>query len=85
MRPLEEEELVHMLAAHSLDDQGSPTIGRDDAVAITRWHLEVEEVEATDSDDGIWQMWQSETAAAAAEDINAGVLERVLERIKQGE
>lgn len=83
MSPLTEEEIVRMLATHPFDDKGSPTISRDDAVAITRWHLEIEEVEAYNTDDEIWQMWQSGSAASSAEDINAGVLEHVLDQIKE--
>jgi len=85
MRTLGVEEQVRMLAAHPFDDQGRPTIGRDEAVAITRWHLEIEEIEVADTDEEIWQLWKAEAAAASSEDINAGVLERVLERIKTGE
>ncbi len=83
MRPLAEEDIVRMLAARSRDPQGSPTINREEALAITRWHLEIEEIEVNDTDEEIWQTWQSTTAAASADDINGGVLERVLDRIKQ--
>jgi hypothetical protein len=83
MRPLEEEDIVRMLAARSRDAQGSPTIDREEAVAIIRWHLEIEEIEVNATDEEIWQMWQSTAAEASADDINGGVLERVLDRIKQ--
>jgi len=85
MRPieLEHEERVRQLAAPIFDDQGSPTISPDSALALTRWHLDIEEIEVNNTDDEILQMWESETSAASADDINAGALERVLNRIKQ--
>jgi hypothetical protein len=83
MKPLAEEDIVRMLAARPRDAQGSPTINREDALAIIRWHLEIEEIEVNNTDEEIWQMWQSTTAAASADDINGGVLERVLDGIKQ--
>jgi len=85
MRTLSVEEQVRMLAVHPVDDQGRPTIAPDDAVAITRWHLEIEEIEVADTDVEIWQLWKAEAAAASSDDINASVLERALERIKTGE
>jgi hypothetical protein len=83
MRSLSEEDIVRILAARSRDAQGSPTVDREEVVAITRWHLEIEEIEVNDTDEEIWQTWQSTTAEASADDINGGVLERVLDRIKQ--
>jgi hypothetical protein len=83
MRSLSEEDIVRILAARSRDAQGSPTVDRKEAVAIARWHLEIEEIEVNDTDEEIWQTWQSTTAEASADDINGGVLERVLDRIKQ--
>ncbi len=83
MKPLAEDDIVRTLAVPARDAQGSPTIDREDAVAITRWHLEIEEIEVNDTDEEIWQIWQSTTAAASIDDINGGVLERVLDQLKQ--
>jgi hypothetical protein len=76
---------VRLLAEHPLDATGRRVLDRASAVAIIREHLELEEVEAFDTDDDIWRLWQEETEAASPDDINAGVLERVLERIRTGD
>jgi hypothetical protein len=44
MEPLAEDDIVRRLAVPARDAPGSPTIDREDAVAITRWHLEIEEI-----------------------------------------
>jgi hypothetical protein len=83
MKALAEEDIVRRLAVPARDAQGSPTIDREDAAAITRWHLEIEEIEVNNTDEEIWQIWQSTAAAASTDDINGGMLERVLEKLKQ--
>ncbi len=85
MKGLSVERQVRMLAGHPRDDQGHPTLQRDEAIGIVREHLELEAVEAYDTDDDLWRLWTEEAAATAPGDINATVLERVLERVKVGE
>ena len=76
---------VPALGKHARDLTGAPTVSEDLAVSLVRRHLALEQVRTTDFDSALWAAWREEVARASNADHNLDVLERVVERARQGQ
>jgi hypothetical protein len=47
--------------------------------------MDLEKLHSPDYDTDLWSLWQDEVGRAADRDVNIEVLDRVLERVRQGE
>jgi hypothetical protein len=76
---------IESLGEPARDPAGAPSLSRSEAVGLVRRHMDLEKLHSPDYDTDLWSLWQDEVGRAADRDVNIEVLDRVLERVRQGE
>lgn len=76
---------LEVLGRPSRSRAGAPTLTVDEVTRLVRRHIELETLRTSDYDADLWALWQEEVGRAAQDARNAEILDRVLERIRQGE
>ena len=76
---------LEVLGRAARSEAGTPTLTSDQTMRLVRQHIDLEKLRTSDYDAELWSLWQEEVGRSDEATRNAEVLDRVLERIRQGE
>lgn len=76
---------LEVLGRAARSEEGTPALSADETMRLVRQHIDLEKLRTSDHDTELWSLWQEEVGRSDEGTSNAEVLDRVLERVRQGE
>jgi hypothetical protein len=73
---------VTLLGKPAVGMDGQPTVTLDEAVAVVRYHIALEELQTDLYDRELWQLWRDEVQEAGFWHDNSDVLDQVMSHVR---